>query len=126
MTTSVVPTPSAPPAKGPYAHCVRAGDWLVFAGQIGLTADGTLVDGGVGAELDQIFVNLAGLLADAGVTVRDIAKATVFLADLNDYAVLNERYAAFLGDHTPARSAVQVAALPAGARVEIEVWAHAG
>jgi len=124
MTVSVVPTPSAPPAKGPYAHCVRAGDWLVFAGQIGLTADGVLVPGGTVAELDQIFANLAGLLADVGASVHDIAKTTVFLTDLGDYAVVNERYGAFMDGHTPARSAVQVAALPAGARVEIEVWAH--
>lgn len=110
------------PAVGPYRPCVRAGDWLVCSGQLGL-ANGALVSGGVAAEVTQAIRNLAALLEAEGAQLADVVKTTVFLADISDYAAMNDAYSAAFGDHRPARSAVGVAALPLGARVEVEAWA---
>ncbi len=110
---------------GPYTPIVRAGEWLVCSGQIGI-ADGALVDGGLEAQTRQALANLADLLAGEGASLADVVKTTVFLADMGDYAAMNEVYTAAFGDHRPARSAVAVAGLPLGARVEIEAWARAG
>ncbi|MCZ7528214.1 MAG: Rid family detoxifying hydrolase [Acidimicrobiia bacterium] len=125
MPVESVPTPSAPPVAGPYSPAVRAGDWLVLAGQVGLDpATGRLVEGGVEAEARQVMANIAAVLADCGATVADVAKATIFVTDIGDFGTVNAVYGEALGDHRPARSTVQVAALPGGAAVEIEVWAH--
>ena len=113
------------PPVGPYTPIVRAGDWLVVSGQVGLR-DGKLVAGGVTAELEQAIANLAGHLASRGASLSDVVKTTVFLTDMGDYAVMNEIYIAGFGDHRPARSAVAVAALPVGASVEVEAWAFVG
>lgn len=110
---------------GPYTPIVRAGDWLVVSGQVGI-ADGRLVDGGVDAQLRQALENLRGLLEGEGASLSSVVKTTVFLTDMADYATVNEVYMAAFGDHRPARSAVAVAALPLGALVEIEAWAHVG
>ena len=113
---------------GPYTPAVRAGDWVVCSGQLGLV-DGKLVAGGTGEQLQQAMVNLGALLESHGVGMADVVKTTVFLVDMADYAVMNDVYtAAFEAaapGHRPARSAVAVAALPLGARVEIEAWAYA-
>ena len=104
---------------------MRAGDWLVLAGQVGLDpATGTLADG-VAAQASQVFANIKAVLGDCGATLDDVAKATVFVTDIGEFATVNAVYAEAFGDHKPARSTVQVAALPAGAEVEIEVWAYA-
>lgn len=125
MPPEPVTTPNAPPVAGPYSPAVRAGDWLVLAGQVGFDrSSGALAPGGAGAEARQAMANIAAVLSDCGASVADIAKATVFVTDLGDFGAVNEAYAGALGDHRPARSTVQVAALPAGARVEIEVWAY--
>lgn len=108
---------------GPYTPIVRAGDWLVVSGQVGL-ADGKLVSGGVQAELRQAIANLATLLEGEGSALTDVVKTTVFLRHMSDYASMNETYVAAFGDHRPARSAVGVAELPIGALVEIEAWAY--
>ena len=108
---------------GPYSTFVRAGDLLIVSGQVGI-ADGSLVAGGLRAELTQAMVNLAGVLESAGASLADVVKTTVFLTDMADYAEMNDVYTAALGDHRPARSAVAVAALPLGACVEVEAWAH--
>jgi 2-iminobutanoate/2-iminopropanoate deaminase len=108
----------------PYSPLYRAGQWACISGQIGLDADG-LVDG-FEAQLRQIFANLARLLDEHGVGVDQIAKTTVFLVDMADYAQLNEIYLEFFGDHRPARSAIAVAELPFAARVELEAWAYLG
>ena len=113
----------APPV-GPYSPVYRAGDWLCVSGQIGLGPDG-LADG-FDDQLVQALANLSALLDDAGVTRDDVAKTTVFLTDMADYAAMNDRYVEFFGDHRPARSAVAVAGLPLGASVEIESWVHIG
>jgi len=109
-------------AVGPYTPIVRAGDWLVVSGQVGV-ADGKLVTGGVVAELRQALANLTALLAGAGASLADVVKTTVFLRHIDDYTAVNEAYAAVFGDHRPARSAVAVAGLPLGALVEVEAWA---
>ena len=109
---------------GPYTPIVRAGDWLISSGQIGIV-DGALVPGGVEAELRQAMCNLKGLLEGEGASLDSVTKTTVFLTDMNDYAVMNAVYIELFGDHRPARSAVAVAALPIGAVVELEAWAWA-
>ncbi len=107
---------------GPYTPIVRAGDWLVVSGQIGIS-DGALVEGGLDGQLDQAMANLATQLAGHDATLADVTKTTVFLRHMSDYDRMNERYCAAFGDHRPARSAVGVADLPLGALVEIEAWA---
>ena len=110
---------------GPYTPVVRAGDWVICSGQVALR-DGALIDGGVGAQVTQALANMADLLASEGATMSDVAKTTVFMVDMADYAEMNAAYIAAFGDHRPARSAIAVAGLPIGARVEIEAWAHVG
>ena len=125
MPVEPVPTPSAPASAGPYSPAVRAGDWLALAGQVGIDpATGRLVDGAVAAQTRQALVNVAAVLGDCGASLGDVAKTTVFLVDMGDFPVMNEVYAEALGGHWPARSTVAVAALPLGARVEVEVWAY--
>jgi 2-iminobutanoate/2-iminopropanoate deaminase len=127
MTVEPVDTPSAPPVKGPYSPAVRAGDWIVCAGQLGVDpVTGALVAGGVAAETRQALANLRAVLDDAETGWADVAKVGIFLTDLGDFAVVNELYEAEIGGCRPARSTVQVAALPAGASVEIECWAYVG
>ena len=109
---------------GPYTPIVRAGDWLICSGQVGIS-DGAIVEGGVQAELRQAMANMAGLLEGEGASMADVVKTTVFLADMTHYAAMNEVYIELFGDHRPARSAVAVAELPIGALIEIEAWALA-
>ena len=126
MPVSPVPTPSAPPVAGPYSPAVRAGDWVLLAGQVGVDpATGALVPGGAAAEIDQVLANVAAVLGDCGATWGDVAKVTIFLAQsMERFAAVNERYAAVLGEHRPARSTVAVAALPLGGAVEIEALVY--
>jgi 2-iminobutanoate/2-iminopropanoate deaminase len=125
MTVEPVPTPSAPPVAGPYSPAVRAGDWLVLAGQVPLDpTSGHFVDGDARVQIRRVLDNIAAVLRDAGAFVTDIAKTTVFVTDLTDFAAMNEVYGDFFGGHRPARSTGQVAALPGGAKVEIEAWAY--
>ena len=125
MTVEPVPTPSAPPVAGPYSPAVRAGDWLVLAGQVPLDpTTGHFVDGDARIQIRRVLDNIAAVLRDAGAFVTDIAKTTVFVTDLADFGAMNEVYGDFFGNHRPARSTVQVAALPGGAKVEIEAWAY--
>jgi 2-iminobutanoate/2-iminopropanoate deaminase len=127
MTVSPQPTPSAPPAAGPYSPAVRAGDWIVLAGQVGLDpATGRFVEGGVEAQARQVLANVAAVLADCGLSLNDVAKTTVFVTDISTFGEVNAVYADAFGDHRPARSTVEVSALPGGAVVEIEAWAFAG
>jgi 2-iminobutanoate/2-iminopropanoate deaminase len=107
----------------PYTPAVRAGAWLIVSGQVGLRA-GELVAGGVRAEAEQALSNLAALLAGNGANMADVAKTTVFMTDIADFAAMNEVYANAFGGHFPARSAVAVAALPMGACFEVEAWAY--
>jgi len=126
MPAMPVPTPSAPPVAGPYSPAVRAGEWILLAGQVGVDpATGALVPGGATAEIDQVLANVASVLGDCGATWADVAKVTMFLSgSMEHFPVVNERYAAALGEHRPARSTVAVAALPLAAAVEIEAIVH--
>ncbi len=114
---------------GPYSPVLRAGEWVVTSGQLGAVpgADGglVLVDGGTAAELRQALANLAEVLGREGAMLAQVVKATVFLVDMADFGSVNEVWTEVFGDHRPTRSAVGVAALPLGARVEVEAWAHA-
>lgn len=106
---------------GPYSPIVRAGDWLVCSGQLGLV-EGHLVDG-VAAQTARAIGNAGDLLASHGAGLGDVVKTLVFLLDMANFAPMNEAYAEAFGDHRPARSTVAVAGLPMGALVEVEVWA---
>jgi len=117
-------TPSAPKAVGPYSPAVRAGDWVILSGQLGLDPAGGALAEGVEAQARQALANVAAVLGDCGASLDDVAKSLVFVTDLGDFATVNAVYAEAFGEHRPARSTVQVAALPAGAQVEIEVWAY--
>jgi 2-iminobutanoate/2-iminopropanoate deaminase len=110
---------------GPYTPVVRAGEWLVVSGQVGL-ADGKLVSGGLEGELRQAIANLRAHLEANRASLTDVVKTTVFLRHMSDYALMNEVYMEEFGDHRPARSAIGVAELPIGALVEVEAWAHIG
>ncbi|HXY92024.1 MAG TPA: Rid family detoxifying hydrolase [Acidimicrobiia bacterium] len=125
MTVRPVPTPSAPPVAGPYSPAVRAGDWLVLAGQIGIdAATGALVAGGAEAEARQVLANIDAILGDCGASWPDVAKVGIFLTDLGNFAAVNALYESVIGGHRPARTTIVVSALPAGAQVEIECWVH--
>ncbi len=125
MSLSTVSTPNAPAAIGPYSQGVRVGDLFFTAGQIALDPKtGKLVDGDVVTQTDRVMQNLAAVLAAAGAGWTDVIKTTVFLVDLADFPTFNDAYARHLGEARPARSTVQVAALPRGARVEVEVVAQ--
>lgn len=112
----------------PYAPALRAGEWVVTSGQVGTVpgSDGTpqLVPGGTVAELRQALSNMSEALGSEGATLADVVKATVYLADMSDYPAMNEVWVEIFAGRRPTRSAVGVAGLPLGARVEIEAWAH--
>ena len=110
---------------GPYTPIVRAGQWLVVSGQLGLR-EGKLVSGDTVDQLTQAIDNLRGLLAQEGASLSDVVKTTVFLRHMSDYPSMNEAYIEAFGDHRPARSAIGVAELPLNALVEIEAWAFTG
>jgi 2-iminobutanoate/2-iminopropanoate deaminase len=126
MATKIVIKPAkAAPALGPYNHAVRTGDLLFCAGQIPLDpANGNLVAGDIKAQTERVLENVRIILEDQKLTFSNIVKTTVFLTNLADFGAMNEVYAKYLTADFPARSTVQVAALPRGAAVEIEVIAH--
>lgn len=108
---------------GPYTPVVRAGDWIIVSGQLGLR-DGRLVEGGVKAQTAQAIANLRAQLESAGAKLTDVAKTLCFLTDMDTFPTFNEAYVAGFGSHRPARSTIGVASLPAGGAVEIEAWAY--
>jgi 2-iminobutanoate/2-iminopropanoate deaminase len=122
MAPRPIPTPSAPPPAGPYSPAVRAGDWIVLSGQLGLGPDGALVAGGVAGQAEQALENVGAVLADSGAGWRDVVRVAMFLTDLGAMPAVNAAYEAVLGGHRPARTTIGVAALPAGAAIEIEAW----
>jgi 2-iminobutanoate/2-iminopropanoate deaminase len=114
----------APRALGPYSQAIEAGGLVFCAGQVGLDpATGTLVPGGVAAEAGRVLENLTAVLAAAGLGLADVVKTTVYLVDLGEFGIMNETYGRYFVAPFPARATVQVSALPAGARVEIEAIA---
>jgi 2-iminobutanoate/2-iminopropanoate deaminase len=122
-----VSTDAAPGAIGPYSQAVRAGDLLFVSGQVAIDpATGRVVEGDVAAETHQVMRNLAAILAAAGASFDHVVRATVFLADMNDFGAMNEVYGSYLSSPAPARATVQVARLPKDARVEIDLVAYLG
>ena len=119
-----IAAPGAPKAIGPYSPAMRAGNLLFLSGQIPIDpASGAVVDGGIAAQTEQVMRNIGALLEAAGAGFEHLVRTTVFLADMNDFAAMNECYAKFVVDPPPARSTVEVARLPRGARVEIDAIA---
>jgi 2-iminobutanoate/2-iminopropanoate deaminase len=126
MERKIVTSEKAPKAIGPYSVAVRAGELIYTAGQVGLDpGTGELVPGGVEAETRQALANIGHVLADAGSGLERVVKTTVFLTDMADFAAMNAVYAEFFPKEPPARSTVAVAALPKGARFEVEAVAAA-
>jgi 2-iminobutanoate/2-iminopropanoate deaminase len=123
---SVVRTEAAPaPFQGaPYSQAIRVGELVFTAGQLGLAPDGTMVGEGISEQTEQVFANLRAILEEAGSGLERLVKTTVFLANLDDFAAMNEVYARHVGSSPPARSTVEVGRLPSGALVEIEAVAH--
>src|SRR5512142_861490 len=120
MTRAAIATSHAPGAIGPYSQAISADGTVFCSGQIGIDPiSGDLAEG-VAAQAERALRNLSAVLDAAGLTLADVVKTTIFLADMNDFKAVNEVYAAFFPDPPPARSTVGVAALPRGARVEIE------
>ena len=117
------------PAVGPYSPVRRVGDWVITSGQVGLATDDSgapaLVPGGTLAELRQALKNVAEVLAVEGAALGDVVKTTLYLVDMGEFAAVNEVWVEYFTDDRPTRSAVAVAALPIGARVEVEAWAYA-
>jgi 2-iminobutanoate/2-iminopropanoate deaminase len=124
-TKSVVRTEQAPgPFQGaPYSQAIRAGGFVFVSGQLGVKLGDDEISGSIAEQTEQIFLNLRAILEEAGSGLDRLVKTTVFLADLGEFAAMNEVYARHVGDTPPARATVEVAALPSGARVEIEAIA---
>jgi 2-iminobutanoate/2-iminopropanoate deaminase len=124
-TKSIIKPNNSPAALGPYNHAVRVGDLLFCAGQIPIDpATGNLVAGDIQAQTERVLQNVKVILDDQRLTFGNVVKSTVFMVNLGDFAAMNEVYAKYFTENFPARSTVQVAALPKGAMVEIEVVAH--
>jgi 2-iminobutanoate/2-iminopropanoate deaminase len=124
-TKHIIKPKNSPAALGPYNHAVRIGDLLFCAGQLPIDPkDGNLVSGDIKASTDRVLQNIKAILDDQGLTFANVVKSTVFMANLADFASMNEVYGKYFTENFPARSTVQVAALPKGATVEIEVIAH--
>ncbi len=120
-----VSTDGAPAALGPYSQAIISGDLVFTAGQIALDpTTGKLVDGGVAVEAERVLENLSAVLQAAGCSMAHVVKTTVYLADLGDYAAVNKVYGRYFSEPYPARSAVQMAGLPLGARLEIDAIAR--
>ena len=121
MSLKIVHTEHAPAAIGPYSQGIVANGFLFTAGQIAIDpATGQVVTGNVAAQTERVMANLAAVLATVGATWKDVVKITVYLHDMNEFPIVNEVYGKVLGDARPARSTVQVSALPRGVLVEID------
>jgi len=124
MEKIVVSTPKAPAAIGPYSQAIKAGGFLFTSGQVPFDpATGELVTGDITKAAERVFENLKAVLEEAGTSFDKVVKTTCFLADMNDFAAVNAVYAKYFTKDMPARSAVQVAKLPKGAMVEVELIA---
>jgi 2-iminobutanoate/2-iminopropanoate deaminase len=126
-TMKAIKTQKAPGAIGPYSQAITVGNLVFTSGQLPIDpSTGSFPDGGIKAQTLQSLTNIKAILEEAGLTMQDVVKTTVFLADMNDFADMNTVYAEFFTEPYPARSAVAVKTLPKGAMVEIEVVAFAG
>jgi 2-iminobutanoate/2-iminopropanoate deaminase len=124
MAKQPIASADAPKAIGPYSPAIRAGQLLFVSGQIALDpATGQMIDGDIGAQTRRVLDNIGALLKAAGLSFPDVVRTTIFLADINDFASVNEIYGTYFSQPAPARATVQVARLPKDARVEIDVIA---
>ena len=122
--SKVIHTPNAPAAVGPYSQAIDCGDLVFCSGQIPLApATGEVVEGGIEAPTRQIFANIQAVLAEAGLTLANVVKTTVFMTDLGQFGVFNGIYGEYFPENPPARSCVEISKLPKGVSVEIEVIA---
>ncbi|PSM51991.1 reactive intermediate/imine deaminase [Campylobacter blaseri] len=118
-----IETKNAPVALGPYSQAIKVGDFLFTSGQIGLKVDGEFAGSSIEEQTKQAMENLKAILEVKNLTFEDVIKTTIFLADMNDFAKVNEIYGSYFGEHKPARSTFAVNALPKNALVEIELIA---
>lgn len=124
-TKTIIKPAKSPNAVGPYNHAVRVGDLLFCAGQIPISpADGNLIAGDIKAQTERVLENVKAILEDQKLTFANVVKSTVFMTNLAEFGDMNQIYAKYFTENHPARSTIQVAALPKGASVEIEVVAH--
>lgn len=124
MPKHAIASPKAPKAIGPYSAALRAGQLLFVSGQVPLDPDtGMMIDGDIGTQTRQVLQNIGALLEAAGLSLQHVVRTTVFLADMNDFAAMNEAYRTAFVEPYPARSTIQAARLPRDARVEIDVIA---
>ncbi|MBR9851947.1 MAG: deaminase [Rhodobacteraceae bacterium] len=119
----IISTGKAPQAIGPYSQAIHQGDLLFASGQIPLDLEGKIVEGGVEAQTRQVFENIKGLLASQGLSLSHVIKCSVFVTDLRDFNTINAVYAEAFGNHKPSRTTLQVAGLPLGSSIEIEIVA---
>ena len=126
MSNRIIQSKNAPAAIGPYSQAVMAGSLLYTSGQLGLDPDTGDLASGIEGQTKQSLKNVQAILEEAGLQKTDVIKTVVFLKNMSDFAVVNGIYAEFFGDHKPARSCVEVASLPKGGLVEIEVVASRG
>ena len=123
MAASMIHTVHAPAAVGPYSQAVLTGGLLLTSGQLGLNPETGILPEGVEAQAAQALQNIGAILAESGYERTDVVKTTIFIRNMGDFAAVNRIYAGFFGDHKPARSCVEVSALPKGGLVEIEAIA---
>ena len=123
MSIQIIHTENAPAAVGPYSQAIRTGDLLMTSGQLGLDPETGILPEGVEAQSEQALKNVGAILEAAGFARTDVVKTTVFIRNMGDFGKVNEIYASFFGNHKPARSCVEVSALPKNGLVEIEVTA---
>ncbi len=123
MRKTVITTDQAPTPVGPYPQALAAGPFVFISGQIPLDAGGNLVEGDIVVQTVQVIQNLRAILAAAGLTLKDVVKTSVYLADLADFKEMNRAYAEFFPEHPPARTTIQAGALPRGATIEIDAIA---
>jgi 2-iminobutanoate/2-iminopropanoate deaminase len=127
MTKHIITTDDAPKAIGPYSQAVKAGSFVFCSGQIAMDPEsGELVTGDIGIQTERVLQNLQAVLKAAGADLGQVVKCTVFLADMDDFAAMNEVYGRFFTENPPARAAVEVSRLPRGVDVEIEAVAFLG
>lgn len=123
MTRKAINTENAPEAVGPYSQAYRAGDWIFTSGQIPLTPEGSLVEGGIERQTHQVFQNVQAILEAEGASFNDVVKVTVFLTDMTVFSTVNEIYAQYFNGHQPARSCIEVSQLPKKVDIKMEVTA---
>jgi 2-iminobutanoate/2-iminopropanoate deaminase len=122
----IISTSDAPAAIGPYSQAIRSGNFIFCSGQIPLDPkSGEMVADDIGAQTRRVLDNVSGLLKSEGLSLGDVVKTTIFLTDLGNFQIVNEIYGSYFNNQPPARSTVQVSALPKGAKIEIEVIARA-